>query len=508
MNENIILRFKKIFSNPRSIIGIATILFLPLLFIGTRTSHDWGDDFAQYIHQAKNIVNGTPQSETGYIYNQLNYIGPQAYPIGFPLLLAPVYAVAGNSIVAFTTYISVIYILVGLLMVVFYRKYFPSITALLLAFVFLYHPQMILFKGEVLSDIPFTALLVLNFILYQKLKPGNLLQMILLSVLTGFMLALRPAGIVFVVAIITDQFVLLFKRKTEFKDFGLHTAILTISPILIYFILNTLIFNIPSGGSIRDYLIFFNSGNLLQVIPANLVHHVKVLRYFLVPETGNFKGFSYLFGLIMIVMILLGFVKRLIKSPEVIDWFFVFYILMLLFFPNNKSAFRLMIPLGFIFLFYAAIGIKSIKLIVEMTVWKKAVVIGVVILLTFVPGIIGIARTGNNIIEGPQQESSVEAFKYISKNVPAEAVIVFAKPRALALYSGCQGMADPFTTDLVEVNKQVKDAKATYLLIQSELTPETMKQYVRVMQNRITKQFENKDFVLYKINSFNPSAHR
>lgn len=124
MNENIKLRFKNSLSKPGYFIGIALVLFLPLLFIGTHTSHDWGDDFAQYIHQAGNIVHGIPQSETGYVYNQLNYIGPQAYPVGFPLLLAPVYAVAGNSMLAFTTFMSLIYIILGLLVVILYRDFF------------------------------------------------------------------------------------------------------------------------------------------------------------------------------------------------------------------------------------------------------------------------------------------------------------------------------------------------------------------------------------------------
>ena len=132
MNENSIRRFKNILSKPGYLTSLAILLFLPLIFIGTHSSHDWGDDFAQYIHQAGNIVQGIPQSETGYVYNQLNYIGPQAYPAGFPLLLAPVYAIAGNSMLAFTTFISLIYILLGLLMVIFYRKYFSPITALVL----------------------------------------------------------------------------------------------------------------------------------------------------------------------------------------------------------------------------------------------------------------------------------------------------------------------------------------------------------------------------------------
>lgn len=505
MEEKTKLRLKELLSQPRWVIVFSIILFLPLLFIGTHTSHDWGGDFAQYIHQAKNIVNGIPQSETGYVYKSLSAeIGPHAYPMGFPLLLAPVYFFAGNNMFAFKSFISVIYIILGLLIVFFYRKYFPPVTALLLTFIFLYNPQMILFKGEVMSDVPFTALLVLNFILYQNLKAGNLTQMLILSAIAGFMFTIRVTGIVFVAAIIMEQLVLLYNRKTIIRNFILHTGIFTLIPILVYFVINYLIFRIPSGGSIYDYHIFFNSINFFHLIPENLVHHIKVLRYFLVPETGSFKGFSYFFGAIMMVMILLGFVKRMIKNPEIIDYFFILYVIMLLIYPINKGTFRLMIPIGFIFFFYAATGLQAIKLITRISTLKKAVVIGFIIILTFIPGIIGVIIAGNQIIEGPQQPTSVEAFDYIRKNVPAKAIVVFAKPRALALYSGCQGMADPFTTDLVQINSQVMHAKASYLLIHNKLTTKSMKQYVLVRQNRMTKQWENKDFALYRINPVSP----
>ena len=505
MESNIKLGFKNLFSKPGSATVLAALLFLPLLFIGTHTSHDWGDDFAQYIHQAGNIVNGISQSETGYIYNPLNTeIGAHAYPIGFPLLLAPIYAISGNNMLAFTTFISVIYLILGLLMVSFYRRDFAPATALALTFVFLYNPLMILFKGEVVSDIPFTALLLLNFLLYQKLKPGNLKQKILLSVLTGFMLAMRPAGITFVAAIVVEQLVLLYKHKIKIRDFSIHTGIFTIIPILIYYILNILIFKIPSGGSIRDYLIYFSTGNSLHFIPENLLHHIKILRFFLVPETGDFKGFSYFFGAVMMGFILIGFVKRMMKNPGIMDWFFIFYCIMLLIYPKNTTPFRLMIPLGFIFLFYAATGIKAIKFITETSDWKKAITLSVIIMIAFMPGIISIACAGDKTLEGPQQETSVETFKYIHQNVPAAAIVVFAKPRALALYSGCQSMADPFTTDLVQINNQVINARATYLLIHHELTTESMKQYAGATQNHFTKQWGNKDFTLYKINPVNP----
>jgi len=166
-----------------------------------------------------------------------------------------------------------------------------------------------------------------------------------------------------------------------------------------------------------------------------------------------------------------------------------------------------MVPLGFLSLFYAATGVKSIQLFSESDTWKKAVMPGILVFALFIPGIYIIARSQSNIIEGPQRKSSIEAFSFISKNVPSEAVVVFAKPRALALYSGCKSMADPITTDPIQIHLQVMEARATYLLIHDELTDETLKRYSRVMQSRLTKQWENKEFVLYKINPVSPSAH-
>src|ERR1043165_1898556 len=63
--------------------------------------HEWGDDFAWYILQAKSILNGTTDEfmkESAFTnYQSTTYLGPLAYPWGYPLLLTPVYAVKGIS---------------------------------------------------------------------------------------------------------------------------------------------------------------------------------------------------------------------------------------------------------------------------------------------------------------------------------------------------------------------------------------------------------------------------
>ena len=498
----------RILSRPGAATIVAVLLFLPLLFLGTHSSHDWGDDFAQYIHQAGNIVHHVPQSETGYVYSAVNFVGPKAYPVGFPLLLAPVYAIFGNNMTAFTTFVSICYIVLGLFMVVLYKRYFSAVTALVLTVIFLFNPQMLIFKREVMSDIPFTALLVLNFILYARFKNGEKMSLVILAVVVGALLAVRPTGIVFVAAVLLEQLVLFIRKKSNFKEAAQVGAMFVFVPVLVYFVVNSFIFKIPSGGSIRDYLAFYYSGNFLQIIPENFLHHLEVFRYLYIPEAGIFNGFSVILGSVMVVMTLLGFIKRMVQGPEVMEWFFIFYILMLLLFPNNDSAYRLMVPLGFMFLFYAAIGFRSVQIAFEISSQTKALVVGGIILLLFLPGIVSIARLGDHVLDGPQQKSSVEAFSYISKNVPADSVVMFAKPRALALYGGCRSLADPFTTDPTLIHVQVMKAKVTYLLINESLSADHIKCYARVMLNRMTKKWENKDFVLYKINPINPSARR
>jgi hypothetical protein len=79
-----------------------------------REGHAWGDDFALYILQAKNIATGHPLANTGYIFNpQRPVIGPAAYPPAFPLLLSPVYRIWGLNLSMMKAEIVIIF-LVGL----------------------------------------------------------------------------------------------------------------------------------------------------------------------------------------------------------------------------------------------------------------------------------------------------------------------------------------------------------------------------------------------------------
>src|SRR5687767_7218324 len=83
---------------------LLSIMILISIVIGActlRRGHEWGDDFAWYILQAKSILNGTTdelmEQSTFTNGQSTTHLGPIAYPWGYPLILTPVYAVKGIS---------------------------------------------------------------------------------------------------------------------------------------------------------------------------------------------------------------------------------------------------------------------------------------------------------------------------------------------------------------------------------------------------------------------------
>ena len=60
--------------------AIGLILLIALFYgLTIRQGHEWGDDFAMYIHHAENIAAHRPYAATGYIYNPN---GPQLWTYG------------------------------------------------------------------------------------------------------------------------------------------------------------------------------------------------------------------------------------------------------------------------------------------------------------------------------------------------------------------------------------------------------------------------------------------
>ncbi len=94
-----LLRIIRLFMRDKICIGALLIAIGTFHAATVRQGHLWADDFAMYIHHAKNIVGGHPYTDTGYIFNAAFMVGPKYYPPIFPVLLAPVYRISGLNLI-------------------------------------------------------------------------------------------------------------------------------------------------------------------------------------------------------------------------------------------------------------------------------------------------------------------------------------------------------------------------------------------------------------------------
>jgi len=79
---------------------LITLLLIVAAFhiVTVRQGHIWGDDFAMYVHHAKNIVEGKPYTATGYLFDPSISVSPRMYPPVLPLFLAPVVRLFGLNL--------------------------------------------------------------------------------------------------------------------------------------------------------------------------------------------------------------------------------------------------------------------------------------------------------------------------------------------------------------------------------------------------------------------------
>jgi len=495
----------RIFKNQTYSLLIACIVFAPLLYINVRNSIDWGDDNTQYIHQAINIVEGIPQSQTGYIYND-NYPvgGPRAYPVGFPLLLAPAYALAGYNLCAFTFVVALISFIMALLMTLFFMRYFRALPAILLTALFVYNPQVLMFKEDVMSDLPFGLFLVASTLVYTAPGRRTYGQSALIALLIGMLISIKSIGLFFPMAILADTARIALLRirgeRTGNPEIDLlHRFIMAFGGITLFAVLNLVIFRMPSGGGIGDYLNIFNLHQLADTILQNMIKYVEEMRYIFDPQVNDFQAVALAAGSMSLALLFFGVVRKFIHGFDFVDLLAMCYLSILLVYPYNAGAFRFIMPVGFLVLYYIALGLRSFNPGIPVSGLTKAIVAGGLMFILFLPGLKNILASQRFTLTGPQEKAPQEAFKWIKANTPADAVIAFAKPRALALYTDRKGFSNPHDQDIAPMHVDFMKAGVTHFLVSKSLSDESFMRYIRLSQNRMERIWGNDEFDLYRL---------
>lgn len=472
---------------------IVLLAFAPVLFINVSASHDWGDDFAQYIFQAKCLVEGKSQSTLAITDPAFyNVLGPPTRPIGLPLLLAPLYYFFGNNLFVFSCLMSLCYYLIAIFTFRYLRDWIAFFPALLWTATMIYNPQFLQLKLAVLSDLPFIVLLFIFFRIARM--PLNTKHIIWLGVIAGFMICLRLIGIVLIPVYIIYWLTNKSIRKS-FSSFLKQPVLFSAVSTLLFFLLNNILFNATSE-SWTAYS--FISGMIDRPTLLNTVHYYTFI-FTLIYEQEVWGFANIIQKSFMLSLVLIGIVISFSKRIKIEDWFVMIYLGAMFLYPSCSAAIRFLMPVFPMLMLYQTETLNSLQIPSYRLNNLKLIIIPFIVLLSYKINLQNIVQQQGVVQEGPQEKYAAEAFDFINKNLPENQTYAFAQHHAFILYT--QRKCVPYrgfqTAD--EMNFLFEKYNVSYLLYIKNVCDEEVlnltsvknTSYKLIWQNNNCKLFEH-----------------
>lgn len=419
------------------ILGGLVVLSLLLGVCMLTRGHQWGDDFAWYILQARSLLDGTMDEfmEQSAFTNgeSTTHLGPLAYPWGYPLILAPVYAIKGISPLALK--MPGLFFYAGFLVCLYLlmRDRLSPAESLLIVSLFAFNPLLLQFLDQILSDIPFLFFSTLSlWLMTRRDQHNSLLRSVLIGVTIFWTTFLRITGVLLLGSLLIVAFFRFLNYRSEpgKRMEILRQTLIICATFALLWVLNLLLF--PSGG--ESY--FSQYAQLVETARRFAPAYFHVFSLFF----GESLTWRYLYYL-MVVFFLVGAWNRRRQEP-VFLLFFVLWLLVHVTYPYWQGA-RYIFPLLPIFVYFA---FQGLKVIVEQLsdkyrspgqwaiygVW--ILIAGAFLLTSSINAYINLQN--NREINGPFDPFSTAVYSYIKEETPPDSVIIFFKPRVMVMMTG------------------------------------------------------------------------
>lgn len=484
-------KFHSIYLYILPLISVVLLACLPQLTYG----HNWGGDFALYIHQAKSLLSGSQDAlattNAFMVENSSDHnFSPRLYPWGFPLLLAPVYAGFGLNYMAFKV-VECLF-LVGSLGVMFFlfKKRLSPWYALLFMAIIGFNTIYLQSSNQVLSELPFlffsfwSLFLILKFLETPKISMG-------LGILTGvvlfFSFSIRTEGIGLFGALTVGQ-LYGFIRQRSLKKMLWKQALPYLTAAVLFAASQWVL---PTGfTSHLGYKDLVSWGQIQENFQA--YGHWLEADYF---DVALIPYFFY--GLLGFV--LLGMLTRL-KKDLVLVVYFLFLVGLFGVWPFHEIRYLYGIYPFLLYFFIQGLRFLALQWPQSHVIkWTGIFVLGLCLTTNITQTgtqTIKAIQTGRSMSTGPEMPASKEMFAYIKDHTQPEDIVAFFKPRVMHLYTNRRSLALFNSTDeLINKAEYIVENKnvGNYFQLPLSHTPETL-------PNAMEEVFSNANFIIYKIN--------
>jgi 4-amino-4-deoxy-L-arabinose transferase-like glycosyltransferase len=415
------------------------IILIASLVLGSLSldrGHDWGDDFASYIMQAKSIWNGTTQEfveHNRFTINESSFIiGPVAYPWGYPLLLTPAYALRGVK--ALPLKLPGFFLFLGFLVCLYWmtKDRLLRTERLLFVALFAFNPLLLGFLNQLLSDIPFLFFSTVSLWLMVKEGRYKTVNSVILGAVIACAFFVRTQGLLLLASYGVVELFSLWENRfsREMMKRIVWNMFLVCASFGVLWLLYAVAF--PGGG--ESYLAQYKDFKASQILPRTKDYFQLFSNFF--GEGSIWKFFYY----VTFAFFLLGLWTRR-KQEMAFIVFFILWMLSLVTWPAWQGP-RFIFPLLPLFLYFVFQGTRTLLQWLPETnrVWGQWILtatwLGVIGIFLFQSGAhayenLKLNRAADNAFETYSQDM----FEFIRENTSSESVIVFFKPRAMRLFT-------------------------------------------------------------------------
>jgi hypothetical protein len=474
------------------LLGLVVLVSSALSFSLLTRGQLWWDDFAAYIMQAQSLLNGTmdafAQRNAFTVLASTYPPGPITYPWGFPLLIAPVYALLGLNLLAFKLVNTLFYALFLLIFFQLARTRLADLDALVLTAVLAFNPVLLLAHDLIQADITFLFFSTLEIFLIDKLsrqKPawGT-------DVATGAIIFMaffiRANGILLLIPLLVSALMVTWPRwQVALRQIARPT--LTFGILLI---IQMLLF--PGGQ--ESYFSHFSMFSLPGLWS-------NVLYYFWLPAelfNKNPGGGTWIY-LLLLVFLVVSLIRR--REREAAMHVYSLATLGLFILWPERQGLRFIYPiLPFLLLCaydgmqisveYLKVNWHKIGSRIIPVWWSSLALVSLVVAFGFASSNLAAKRD----INGPFDPISNQMFVFVRDKTPKDSVIIFYKPRVLRLLTDRDAFMTARCADLSKGNYVVISKKISG---EQQIPPEQVTTCNPAV--KVDEVFTNKRFVVYKI---------
>jgi len=403
--------------------ALLLIAVLGVFYIATiRDGHEWGDDYTAYLSHARNLVEGRPYGDIGYIRAPTS-INAQMYPPVYPLLLTPVYAMFGMNLTALKIWGLLFFCTALFFLYLLLRKH-GEILALLTVGITALCPYFWDFKDSVLSEFPFLAFLFAALWLSERFAAsprGSLQRELLWGALLGGLIGLacgaRGIGVILAPVIIFYD----WWKARRLTVFGFTAGAVSVALVL----------SLNWGFSVHsDYATPYGQSATLRSLAGSPWFYTRC--FSVIWENGFSAAAQWALFLLTAIPAAWGFRQKWKGGATVVEIFFVAYFAFVCLFPWGGR--RYLMPLFPLYFFYMVSGLQSLT--AARPAWRRPLTGAAAVLIAACFTARYAKHDWRSMSGGERNEDAAGLVRYLQSDPAAkEGVTVFPKARWLAFHT-------------------------------------------------------------------------